>query len=112
MAIMVLALEMTVPKSTWRRMAQKASKEQLNAYRLNGDRRSWAVTSHSLDGDAYEVTILDGDLLCSCRGSAFHPYCKHRALVLERLGLLANEDRRDPRPLVPDQVIDALQTAS
>lgn len=106
---MTLKLEITVPRATWRRMADKAAREGLRAYRLNGDSRSWAVTSHSEDGTAYEVTILDGDLLCSCRGSAFHPYCKHRALVLACLGLLG--DDRDARPIVPQRVIEVLQSA-
>lgn len=73
---------------TWRRLASKALAQRLRAYRLNDDARSWAVTSHSRPGVAYEVTILDGDLLCSCPGSAYYPYCKHRALVLYELGLL------------------------
>lgn len=80
-----------VPHSTWRRMADKASREKLRAYRLNGDHRAWAVTSHSDRRSAYEVTILDGDLLCSCPGSAYYPYCKHRALVLRELGILDPE---------------------
>ena len=104
-------IEMHVPNATWRRMAAKAAREGLRAYRLNGDNRSWAVTSHSDDATAYEVTILDGDLLCSCRGSAFHPYCKHRALVLDSLGLLADDGRPDAFPLVPDRVIAALESA-
>lgn len=108
---MVATLEMTVPQSTWQRMARKASQEGLTAYRLNGNERSWAVTSHSRDRNAYEVTILDGDLLCSCVGSMYHPYCKHRALVLEELGLLAGDEPADLRPLVPDRVIDALRSA-
>jgi hypothetical protein len=35
------------------------------------------------------VTVLDGDLLCTCRASEFFPYCKHRALVLDALNALA-----------------------
>lgn len=107
-------LETIVPVATWRRLADKAAREGLRAYRLNGDRRSWAVTSASQSDTAYEVTILDGDLLCSCRGSAFRPYCKHRALVLEALGVLPDADSRvqgDRRPLVPDRVIEALYAA-
>ncbi len=105
---MAATLEMAVPTATWRRMAEKAAREALRAYRLNGDSRSWAVTSRSAEGVAYEVTILDGDLLCSCRASAFHPYCKHRALVLQELGLL---DGDDDHPVVPERVIDALRAA-
>ena len=103
---MVQATQSTISNVTWRRMAEKAAREGLRAYRLNGDRRSWAVTSHSLDKVAYEVTILDGDLLCSCRGSMFHSYCKHRALVLANLQLLADET--DDRPVVPERVVQAL----
>ncbi|RIK46005.1 MAG: hypothetical protein DCC58_04635 [Chloroflexi bacterium] len=80
---------MTVtPLATWRRMAGKAEKEGLRAYRLNGDPRFWAVSSATNPGVAYEVTVLDGELLCSCRASEFLPYCKHRALVLDALGAL------------------------
>ena len=107
----VNVIEMTVPNATWRRMADKATREGLRAYRLNGDNRSWAVTSHSDDASAYEVAILDGDLLCSCRGSEFHRYCKHRALVLACLGLLAEDARHERYPLVPDRVIAALESA-
>lgn len=111
---MALPLEIRIPPATWRRMAEKAARQGLRAYRLNGDPRSWAVTSHSDADIAYEVTILDGDLLCSCRGSAFRPYCKHRALVLAELGLL-DDDPADPgdddRPVVPDQVIALLYAA-
>jgi hypothetical protein len=103
---MVQAMQSAISSETWRRMAQKAAREGLRAYRLNDDKRSWAVTSHSMNEVAYEVTILDGDLLCSCRGSMFHPYCKHRALVLANLELLA--DHADDRPIVPGRVLQAL----
>ena len=106
---MVTTIEMTVPAATWTRMAAKANRERLRAYRLNDDPRSWAVTSHSSDDIAYEVTILDGDLLCSCRGSAFHPYGKHRALVLKELGVL--EEAGGEEELVPGRVLAALQAA-
>jgi len=80
---------MTVtPLETWVRMADKAEKEGLRAYRLNGDPRYWAVSSKTAPDIAYEVTVLDGDLLCTCRASEFFPYCKHRALVLHELGRL------------------------
>lgn len=106
---MVFTTETIVPTATWQRMSDKARSEGLRAYRLNDDPRSWAVTSHSSGAVAYEVTILDGDLLCSCRGSMFHPYCKHRALVLEELGVLSGTDKQSP--LVPDRVIAALRAA-
>ncbi|MDI3339945.1 MAG: SWIM zinc finger domain-containing protein [Sphaerobacter sp.] len=107
---MMTMQDTSVPVATWRRLVEKATREGLRAYRLNGDPRSWAVTSHSQADTAYEVTILDGDLLCSCRGSAFRPYCKHRALVLAMLGLLGTPDGAS-QPLVPDRVIAALQAA-
>ncbi len=103
---MVQVMQSTISSETWRRMAEKAAREGLRAYRLNDDKRSWAVTSHSMNEVAYEVTILDGDLLCSCRGSMFHPYCKHRALVLAHLQVLA--DPIDDRPVVPERVLQAL----
>ncbi len=76
------------PLETWRRMAAKAEKECLRAYRLNGDPRYWVVSSSTDPRTAYEVTAHDGDLICSCRASEFLPYCKHRALVLRELGAL------------------------
>ena len=76
------------PLDTWRRMAAKAGKEQLRAYRINGDPRYWVVSSSSNPTVAYEVTAHDDDLLCSCRASEFLPYCKHRALVMSELGAL------------------------
>ncbi|GBD15277.1 hypothetical protein HRbin26_00163 [bacterium HR26] len=90
-------LESVVPVETWRRLAEKAHRQGLHAFRLNDDARTWAVTSHSQPGTAYEVTILDGDLLCSCPGSAYYPYCKHRALVLDELGLLGEFPDRPER---------------
>jgi hypothetical protein len=89
----VTEMRTVTPLATWLRMKQKALKEGLRAYRLNGDPRFWAVTSQSRPDIAYEVTMLDGDLLCSCRASEFLPYCKHRALVLEELGALQLYDR-------------------
>ncbi len=106
---MSFTLEQVVPIATWLRMSEKAEREGLRAFRINDDVRSWVVTSHSQDGVAYEVTILDGDLLCSCRGSSFHPYCKHRALVLQELGLL--DDDSVDEPLVPDHVMAAICAA-
>lgn len=106
---MSFILEQVVPISTWLRMSEKAEREGLRAFRINDNIRSWVVTSHSQDGVAYEVTILDGDLLCSCRGSSFHPYCKHRALVLHELGLL--DAATDDSLLVPDHVKEALAVA-
>ncbi len=106
---MSFVFEQVVPIATWIRMSEKAEREGLKAFRINDDRRSWVVTSYSHDGVAYEVTILDGDLLCSCRGSSFHPYCKHRALVLQELGVLDDEDADGP--LVPDHVKTALSAA-
>jgi len=84
----VTALSTVTPLDTWRRMAAKAVKEHLRAYRLNGDPRYWVVSSSSEPNTAYEVTVYDSDLLCSCRASEFLPYCKHRALVLDELGAL------------------------
>lgn len=72
-------------------MAHKADKEQLRAYRINGDPRYWVVSSSTHPQTAYEVTAHDGDLICSCRASEFLPYCKHRALVLRELGALEAE---------------------
>jgi hypothetical protein len=89
----VTEMRTVTPLATWLRMKQKALKEGLRAYRLNGDPRYWAVTSQSRPDIAYEVTMLDGDLLCSCRASEFLPYCKHRALVLDELGALQLYDR-------------------
>lgn len=82
------------PLETWRRMADKAGKESLRAYRLNGDPRYWVVSSSSNPTVAYEVTAHDSDLLCSCRASEFLPYCKHRALVMRELGALDDRDDR------------------
>ena len=98
--------QIVVSRHTWVRMAAKAEREGLRAFRINGSNRNWAVTSHTDAGIAYEVTILDGDILCSCRGSEFFPYCKHRALVLRELGLLADPD--DAEPVV---IIDHLDAA-
>jgi hypothetical protein len=84
----VTTMRTVTPLDTWRRMAKKAAKERLRAYRLNGDPRYWVVSSSSEPDTAYEVTVHDGDLLCSCRASEFLPYCKHRALVLDELGAL------------------------
>ncbi len=106
---MSVTFEQDVPVATWVRMSEKAEREGLKAFRINDDVRSWVVTSHSQDGVAYEVTILDGDLLCSCRGSSFHPYCKHRALVLDELGVL--DEASDDQPIVPDHVNQALAAA-
>lgn len=80
-----------IDQAIWRRMAERARKKGVRAFRLNGDPRHWAVTSASQSGVAYEVTILDDELLCSCPGSAYYRYCKHRALVLAELGLLDPE---------------------
>jgi len=82
---------MTPAPSTWLRMADKAEREQLRAYRLNGDPRFWAVSSASDPSSAYEVTMLGDQMLCSCRASEFLPYCKHRAAVLRELGALGDE---------------------
>ncbi len=106
---MSFILEQVVPISTWLRMSEKAEREGLCAFRINNDKRSWVVTSHSQDSVAYEVTILDGDLICSCRGSSFHPYCKHRALVLHELGVFDQVSRDSP--VVPDHVRTALTAA-
>jgi hypothetical protein len=84
----VTNVKTVTPLATWLRMSGKAEKEGLRAYKLNGDPRYWAVSSKSDPSLAYEVTVLDGDLICSCRASEFLPYCKHRALVLRELGAL------------------------
>lgn len=76
---------------TWRRMARKAHMEHLQAWRVNGDPRFWVVSSKSESQTVYEVNAMDDTLHCSCRGSEFYPYCKHRALVLESLGALADD---------------------
>lgn len=85
---MMTHIQTVTPLSTWQRMAEKADREGLRAYRLNGDPRYWAVSSKSQPLTAYEVTVYDSDLLCTCRGSEFRSYCKHRALVLRELGAL------------------------
>lgn len=91
--VMTVTRLMTVtPLATWRRMAGKAAKERLRAYRLNGDPRYWAVSSATSPEIAYEVTVLDDDLLCTCRASEFFSYCKHRALVLNELDALTSDE--------------------
>jgi hypothetical protein len=90
--MMMTRIGTVTPLDTWRRMAAKASKEQLRAYQLNGDPRYWVVSSSSNPTVAYEVTAHDDDLLCSCRASEFLPYCKHRALVMSQLGALDTWD--------------------
>ncbi len=65
--------------------------EHLQAWRVNGDPRFWVVSSKSESQTVYEVNAMDDTLHCSCRGSEFYPYCKHRALVLESLGALADD---------------------
>lgn len=77
-----------IDRDVWQRMVERARRAGLRAYRLNGDPRHWAVTSASDPEVAYEVTILDDVLLCSCTAAAFRPSCKQRALVLATLGLL------------------------
>lgn len=78
---------------TWLRMAERARQAGLRAYRLSGDPRHWAVTSATDPGVAYEVTVLDDALVCSCPAAAYFPYCKHRALVLAELGLIGATQR-------------------
>lgn len=87
-----------IDRRVWLRMAAKAQRERLRAYRLNDDPRHWVVTSARHPDVAYEVTLLDGALFCSCPASSYFPYCKHRALVLQHLGWLTVEASASPEP--------------
>ncbi len=75
---------------------ERARAHGLVAYNVAGDPRNWFVTSASLPGAGYLVGVeRAAPASCMCKGSQFHDVCVHRALVLERLGLLPR-----PRPAV------------
>ena len=76
----------------WAQALERARANGLVAFNVAGDPRSWFVTSASLPNAGYLVSVNAGHApTCLCRGAEFNDVCQHRALVLERLGLL-------PRP--------------
>ena len=88
----------TASPETWAAALERARAHGLVAYNVAGDPRNWFVTSASLPGAGYLVGVeRAAPASCMCRGSQFNDVCLHRALVLDRLGLLPR-----PRPTVVD----------
>ncbi len=82
----------TATPETWAAALERARANELVAYNVAGDPRNWFVSSAGTPGAGYLVGVeRSAPPSCMCKGSQFHDVCVHRALVLDRLGLL-------PRP--------------
>ncbi len=80
----------------WQQALDRAMTAGLTAATVAGDPRHWFVASASRPGVGYLVGVTP-DLPPSClcdAGLHGDPVCQHRALILDRLGLL-------PRPPAP-----------
>ncbi len=76
----------------WAAALDRARANGLHAFNIAGDPRFWFVTSGTTPGAGYTVSIIAGLApTCLCPAGAHDPVCQHRALILDRLGLL-------PRP--------------
>lgn len=85
-----MAEQQTIRTATPTRWAQALDRAaDLAAYTLDGDARHWAVTSGSCAGVAYTVTVAPGQPpTCGCKAGEYDAVCRHRALVLDKLGML------------------------
>jgi hypothetical protein len=73
--------------ATAEKWAESLNRAQANG--LAGNPCHWFVTSGSAPGAGYSVTIEPGQALsCGCKGAQYLDYCQHRAIVLDRLGML------------------------
>ena len=94
----------TASPEKWAASLARAHAAGLVAYNVAGDPRHWFVTSGSTPGAGYLVAVHAGETpTCFCKGAEFHDYCQHRALVLDRLGLLPR-----PRPEIVAAPVPAI----
>lgn len=82
----------------WQEMLRKAYKEGLTMQQIQDDRY---LVSSSRGDKYYNVVITGKRAVCNCLSQ--HAYCKHRALVLNSLGLL---EAQNPNPALPPSVFD------
>lgn len=83
--------ERTNSPKRWREAYQRGLDEHLQTFMLNRSPLRWFVTSGSLNQAGYEVDVYDIDKpSCGCLAAnkGEDPVCKHRAMVLARLGAL------------------------
>ncbi len=73
----------------WAAALDRARANGLHAFNIGGDARFWFVTSASTSGSGYTVSVIAGLApTCLCKAGEHDPVCMHRALILDRLGLL------------------------
>jgi hypothetical protein len=86
---------------TWHRMLNKAITENIIARRVGPT--EFKVSSSSGD-KVYDVTVVGKVAHCTCMAS--RGYCKHRALVLFKLGLLGNTEEEEIESLPTERSED------
>lgn len=75
----------------WQEAYVRALEEDLRAFTMDKSVYTWFVTSGSMTQTGYRVDVFDLEKpRCSCTAATKgeDPVCKHRALVLARLGFL------------------------
>ena len=79
----------TATPERWAKALERARGAGLVAYNLAQDPRHWFVTSSSIPGSGYTVSVVAGMApTCLCAAGEHDPVCQHRALILDKLGLL------------------------
>ena len=92
----------TATPERWAQALERARAEGLVSYCIGGDPRHHFVTSGTATGTGYLVNIVAGlPTSCLCPAGEHDPVCKHRALILDKLGMLPAAPAR-PAATVPD----------
>ncbi len=87
----------------WAAALARARANRLTLFVLGGDARFWAVTSATKPGVAYTVSVVPGQPVnCICEaGQSGDPVCQHKAIVLDRLGMLPQPPAPVVAPVTP-----------
>lgn len=94
----------TATPARWAQALERAQAEGLRSYCIGGDPRHHFVTSGTATGTGYLVNVVAGmPTSCLCPAGDFDPVCKHRALILDKLGMLPAV------PVTPVRDLDAMR---
>ncbi len=94
----------TATPERWAKALERARAHGLIVYNLAQDPRHWFVTSASIPGSGYTVSVIAGmPVTCLCAAAEFDPVCQHRALILDKLGLLPRAEA--PAPVAGNDLV-------
>jgi hypothetical protein len=76
----------------WLAAKERGVANGLQIFNVGGDPATWFVTSGSMNAAGYIVNVTRFGMqpwaTCGCVGAQYNEACQHKAIVLDRLGIL------------------------